>query len=152
MYQPRDDKRGEFFTDTPQKIFAHLLKYKPSPEELVAWMSDEDRRFERRLEGTELAIYGGRRMRRSRSSGVLGSLGLVADSSAPFARLAKRLQGREWCATDWAEEREGWIFLTSTEAQQEALRPLHSLWIDLLVLRLLDEAEAGTKEGVAGDR
>ena len=42
MYQPRDDKRGEFFTETPQKIFAHLLKYRPSPEELVEWMSNEE--------------------------------------------------------------------------------------------------------------
>jgi type IV secretory pathway TraG/TraD family ATPase VirD4 len=38
------------------------------------------------------------------------------------------------------------IFLTSTEeAEQEALRPLHSLWKDLLVLRLLSPAKAGQK-------
>ena len=55
-------------------------------------------------------------------------------------------QGREWCATEWAEKREGWIFLTSTEAEQEALRPLHSLWIDLLVLRLLTKPKPGQKK------
>ena len=25
LYQPTSDKKGEFFTETPQKIFAHLL-------------------------------------------------------------------------------------------------------------------------------
>src|SRR5208337_2157922 len=36
--------------------------------------------------------------------------------------------------------RQGWIFLTSTSATRDALRPLHSLWLDLLILRLLDQA------------
>ena len=143
MYQPRDDKRGEFFTDTPQKIFAHLLKYKPSPEELVAWMSDEEE-IQRRLEGTELAFMAARDAPQQKS-GVLGSLGLVADSLR-LLPTREEAQGREWCATDWAEKREGWIFLTSTEAQQEALRPLHSLWIDLLVLRLLTKPKPGQKK------
>ena len=35
LYQPTDQKKGEFFTDTPQKVFAHLMKYRPSPQELV---------------------------------------------------------------------------------------------------------------------
>ena len=143
MYQPRDDKRGEFFTDTPQKIFAHLLKYKPSPEDLVAWMSDEDE-IDRRLEGTELANFAPKDAPQQRS-GVLGSLGLVADSLR-LLPTREEAQGREWSATQWADKREGWIFLTSTEAEQEALRPLHSLWIDLLVLRLLTKPKPGQKK------
>jgi hypothetical protein len=143
MYQPREDKRGEFFTDTPQKIFAHLLKYKPSPEELVAWMSDEDE-IDRRLKGTELANFAPKDAPQQRS-GVLGSLGLVADSLR-LLPTREEAQGREWCATEWADKREGWIFLTSTEAEQEALRPLHSLWIDLLVLRLLTKPKPGQKK------
>jgi hypothetical protein len=51
----------------------------------------------------------------------------------------------EWSATDWAETRQGWIFITSLPAEREALRPLQSLWIDLLVLRLLNEPKAGQK-------
>jgi type IV secretory pathway TraG/TraD family ATPase VirD4 len=42
-----------------------------------------------------------------------------------------------WVATQWAEERQGWIFITSRPTEREALQPLHSLWIDWLVLRLL---------------
>lgn len=143
MYQPREDKRGEFFTDTPQKIFAHLLKYKPSPEDLVAWMSDE-KEIDARLEGTELANFAPKDAPQQRS-GVLASLGLVADSLRLLPSRAEA-DDREWCATDWADKREGWIFLTSTEAEQDALRPLHSLWIDLLVLRLLTKPKPGQKK------
>ena len=143
MYQPREDKRGEFFTDTPQKIFAHLLKYKPSPEELVHWMSNE-KEIDQRLKGTELANFVPKDAPQQRS-GVLASLGLVADSLRLLPSRAEADE-REWCATDWAEKREGWIFLTSTEAEQDALRPLHSLWIDLLVLRLLTKPKPGQKK------
>jgi len=31
LYQPTSDKKGEFFTETPQKIFAHLLTFGPTP-------------------------------------------------------------------------------------------------------------------------
>lgn len=142
LYQSTEDKKGEFFTQTPQKIFAHLLKYRPSPEQLVSWMANEDE-IDRRVEGTELASIIAKGAQQQRS-GVLASLGLVADS---LRLLPSRAQadGREWSATEWAEKREGWIFLTSTEAEQEALRPLHSLWIDLLILRLLTIPKPGQK-------
>jgi len=39
LYQPTNDRKGEFFTETPQKIFAHLLTYGPSPQQLIAWLS-----------------------------------------------------------------------------------------------------------------
>lgn len=44
--------------------------------------------------------------------------------------------GRRWTATEWAQERKGWLFLTSTPETRERLRPLLSLWLDFLVLRL----------------
>lgn len=143
MYQPRDDKRGEFFTDTPQKIFAHLLKYRPTPEELVAWMSN-DAEIDRRLKGTELANFAPKDAPQQRS-GVLGSLGLVADSLR-LLPTKEEASGREWSAAEWAKKRKGWIFLTSTTATREALRPLQSLWIDLLVLRLLTKPKKGQKK------
>ena len=142
LYQSTEDKKNEFFTQTPQKVFAHLLKYRPSPEQLVHWMSNEDE-IDQRVAGTEIAAMIAKGAQQQRN-GVLGSLGLVADSLRllPSKEQAK---GREWCATDWAEKRRGWIFLTSTEAEQEALRPLHSLWIDLLILRLLTKPKPGQK-------
>lgn len=71
-------------------------------------------------------------------NGVLSSLGLVADSLRMLP-TKKEANGKIWCATEWAEHRKGWIFITSRPTERDALQPLHSLWIDWLVLRLLSE-------------
>ncbi len=135
LFQPPQDRKGEFFIESPQKIFAFLMAYGPTPDELVQWMSNPDE-IDRRLKGTEHAHLIDPRAHQQRA-GVLGSLGLVADS---LRLLPKKCEGNgRWTATEWAEKRQGWIFLTSLPAEREALRPLQSLWIDWLVLRLLNE-------------
>ncbi len=142
LYQPADGKAGEFFTETPQKIFAHLMKYRPTTQDLVAWMSNPDE-IDRRVKGTELESIISKDAPDQRN-GVLSSLGLIADSLR-LLPTKEQAKNKEWSATVWAEKREGWIFLTGTEAEQEALRPLHSLWIDLLILRLLTLPKPGQK-------
>ncbi len=135
LFQPPQDRKGEFFIESPQKIFAFLMAYGPTPDELVQWMSNPDE-IDRRLKGTEHAHLIDPRAHQQRA-GVLGSLGLVADS---LRLLPKREEGNgAWTATEWAEKRQGWVFITSLPAEREALRPLQSLWIDWLVLRLLNE-------------
>jgi type IV secretory pathway TraG/TraD family ATPase VirD4 len=135
LFQPPQDKKGEFFIESPQKIFAFLMAYGPTPEELIDWMSNPEE-IDRRLKGTEHAHLIDSRAHQQRA-GVLASLGLVADS---LRLLPKPSEGNgSWTATEWAENRQGWIFLTSLPAEREALRPLQSLWIDWLVLRLLNE-------------
>ena len=135
LFQPPQDRKGEFFIESPQKIFAFLMAYGPTPNELVQWMSNPDA-IDRRLKGTEHAHLIDPRAHQQRA-GVLGSLGLVADS---LRLLPRREEGNgRWTATEWSEKRHGWIFLTSLPAEREALRPLQSLWIDWLVLRLLNE-------------
>ncbi|HVJ07870.1 MAG TPA: type IV secretion system DNA-binding domain-containing protein [Acidisarcina sp.] len=135
LFQPPQDRKGEFFIESPQKIFAFLMAYGPTPDELVQWMSNPDE-IDRRLKGTEHAHLIDPKAHQQRA-GVLGSLGLVADS---LRLLPKREEANgAWTATEWAEKRQGWIFITSLPAEREALRPLQSLWIDWLVLRLLNE-------------
>ncbi len=141
LFQPPQDKKGEFFIESPQKIFAFLMAYGPTPEELVKWMSDPQE-IDRRVKGTEHAHLIDPKAEHQRA-GVLGSLGLVADS---LRLLPKKGHGNgDWSATEWAKTRQGWIFITSLPAEREALRPLQSLWIDLLVLRLLNEPKEGQK-------
>ena len=134
LYQPTNDKKGEFFTETPQKIFAHLLTFGPTPQELVQWMSNPAE-IDSRVKGTELEQIIAKGAQQQRA-GVLASLGLIADSLRMLP-TKEQTEGRTWSATRWSEKREGWIFITSQATEREALRPLHSLWIDLLVLRLL---------------
>ncbi len=133
LFQPTNDKKGEFFIESPQKIFAHLLLELPSPQQLVQWMSHPEE-IDHRVKNTELASLIDPSAPHQRS-GVLGSLSLVADS---FRLLPRKTDAKtEWTAREWSKNRQGWIFITSQPAEREALRPLHSLWIDMLVLRLL---------------
>jgi type IV secretory pathway TraG/TraD family ATPase VirD4 len=135
LFQPPQDRKGEFFIESPQKIFAFLMAYGPTPEELIEWMSNPEE-IDRRLKGTEHAHLIDPRAHQQRA-GVLASLGLVADSLRLLPTRAAA--NRSWTVSEWAEKRQGWVFLTSLPAEREALRPLQSLWIDWLVLRLLNE-------------
>jgi type IV secretory pathway TraG/TraD family ATPase VirD4 len=139
LYQPTSDKKGEFFTETPQKIFAHLLTFGPTPTQLVAWLSNPSE-IDQRVKGTEMEAMIAKGAQQQRN-GVLASLGLVADSLRMLP-TKEQAGNRTWSATEWAETRKGWIFITSSATEREALRPLHSLWIDLLVLRLLTAPQA----------
>lgn len=128
LYQPTSDRKGEFFTETPQQIFAHLLTFGPSPKQLVDWMSNPDE-IDKRVEGTEMASMLARSAPQQRN-GVLASLGLVA-KSLRMLPSREQAQGRTWSATEWAEKRTGWIFITSNAAEREALRPLQKWLLDL---------------------
>jgi type IV secretory pathway TraG/TraD family ATPase VirD4 len=101
---------------------------------LVAWLSNPAE-IDLRVRGTEMEAMIAKGAQQQRN-GVLASLGLVADSLRMLP-TREQASGKTWSATEWAETREGWIFITSSATEREALRPLHSLWIDLLVMRLL---------------
>ena len=141
LYQPTDRSKSEFFVQTPQKVFARLLLYRPTPRQLAEWMANEEE-IDKRVEGTPMKSMIARGAEQQRN-GVLGSLGLVADGLMLLP--TKEQATREWSATEWSEKREGWIFLSGKKSEREALRPLHSLWIDLLILRLLELPKPGQK-------
>ncbi len=139
---PDRGRENQFFVDAPRKIFAHLISLKPTPEQLTYWMCHEEE-IEKRVRGTELAamIHATAPPQRS---GVLGSLNMVADA---FKLLpAERETERRWSAYAWSRERRGWLFLTSKPTMRERLRPLMSLWLDLLVLRLMNEGGSGARK------
>ena len=53
LFQPAG-MTNRFFVESPQKIFAHLLSFLPTPTQLVEWMS-HPQEIDRRVKGTELA-------------------------------------------------------------------------------------------------
>ena len=134
---PDKPHENTFFVEGPRKIFAHLLTLKPTPEELVRWMSHEEE-LDRLLKGTELTafIYRGAGPQRG---GVLGALNMVADSLKLLPKESETKQ--RWTTEEWARQRSGWIFLTSTPRFRERLLPLMSLWLDTLVLRLMNQGD-----------
>jgi hypothetical protein len=141
LFQQPQDRKGEFFVEIPQQIFAYLLRFGPTPQDLIRWMSDPAE-IDRRVAGTEVANYIDRAAGPQRV-GVLASLSKVAKS---LRLLPEKGAGNgEWSATDWAETRKGWIFITSLPPERAALLPLQSVWIDMLVMRLLNEPRADQK-------
>lgn len=121
-----------FFVEGPRKIFAHLLTFHPTPEELVWWMSHPEE-IDRHVKGTEYAAMIDPQSAPQRN-GVLGSLNMVADALKLLPTQKETTQ--TWSALQWSKERRGWLFLTSTPETRKRLLPLTSLWLDTLVLPL----------------
>jgi len=128
-----DHHAGAFFTKATRSIFARLLEFMPSPEELVKWLVSEEE-IDKRVEGTELAHLINTQAPQQRG-GVLGTL------SEAGSRL-KLLPRQAECSanillSEWASGRRGWIFVTSTQDTRAQLRPLHAIFLDLLMKRLM---------------
>ena len=138
---PDKPHENTFFVEGPRKIFAHLLTLKPTPEELVWWMGHEEE-LDRLLKGTELAafIYRGAGPQRG---GVLGALNMVADSLKLLPKESETKQ--RWTTEEWARQKSGWLFLTSIPRFRERLLPLMSLWLDTLVLRLMNQGDSAMR-------
>lgn len=137
------DKPGEnpFFTEGPRRLFAHLLSFHPSAQELAYWMCHEDE-IDRRVAGTVYASLIDRQAA-SQRSGILASLNMIADTLL-LLPCEKDTTAR-WSANAWAPQKTGWLFLTSTPQTRARLLPLTSLWLDLLVMRLMESGQPVTK-------
>ncbi len=136
------DQPGEtfFFLNSVRKLAAHLFRLHPKPEELVKWMSDS-KEIDQRVKGTPYEATVSHSAPAQRE-GVLATMNNVADT---IAQLKTEKEAKEhWTAREWVKRRQGWIFLTSTPETRETLKPLHSMWLDLLVLRLLHQADDPT--------
>jgi hypothetical protein len=135
---PDRPHENTFFIEAPRRIFAHLLTLKPTAEDLASWLCQEDE-IDHRLAGTPYAAMIDRQAPAQRS-GVLASLNMIAD----VVKLLppERLTTRRWSATLWATQwPRGWIFLTSTPETRARLVPLTSLWLDTLILRLMNQGQ-----------
>ncbi len=133
MLPEKEFEKG-FFTDAPRRVLARLLSSQPSVQQLLAWMSDPSE-IEKRLEGTPQAAYLDRAAGPQRA-GVLASLNMIADS---LALLPEKNEKRERFATErWGFFRTRWVFLTSKPSMRERILPLHSAWLDLLILRMME--------------
>ena len=135
---PDRHHENAFFTEAPRRIFAHLLTLRPTPEELASWLCHEDE-IDRRLAGTAYATMIDRQAPAQRS-GVLASLNMVADTLKLLP--TERDASHRWSAAAWAAAwPHGWLFLTSSPETRPRLVPLTSLWLDLLVLRLMNQGQ-----------
>ncbi len=135
------DRENPFFVQGPRKIFAYLLNLKPTTDELLGWLSDE-RELERRLKGTPLAamIYESAGPQRG---GMFASLSMVADSLRLLPDKVRSV--KKFTVAEWAQHRQGWVFVTSIPEAREQLRPLISMWLDMMILRLMNQGRRGPR-------
>jgi hypothetical protein len=136
---PDEPTRQQFFLSHTRAIFSYLLAtYKPTVNELAYWMAHPEE-IDARVKGTEHQHTLTANAAPQRA-GILGSLN---EAGKPLRMMPSHPDGRRsWTVRDWAQRRQGWIFITSTPDTIDALRPVQSLWLDMLILKL-QYAEAG---------
>lgn len=138
---PDKDFEKDYFTDAPRRVFTFLMRRQPSPQQLIAWMSNSDQ-FEAMTKGTPYASFldpGAPAQR----GGVLSSFNMIAQS---LELLPPKGDTRPvFSSGRWNAERRQWIFLTSSPASRQKILPLHSAWLDMLILRTLEPALRGAK-------
>src|SRR5882724_9291753 len=124
---------AQFFVTASRSIFSRMLEFGPSPKQMVDWLQDASE-IDRLVKGSECAHYIDPNAGNQRG-GVLGSLAEVGASLRLLpdeAECSKKIS-----LSDWARERKGWIFITSTRDTREALRPLQAVFLDILLKRLM---------------
>ena len=136
-FLPEKEYEKAYFTDGPRRILAHLLKRAPQPRDILRWMTDPDQ-MAAMVTGTPLAALLDPAAPAQRA-GVLSSLNMIADS---FELLPEWEHTRPTFATaEWYTERKRWVFLTSSPSYREKILPLHSVWLDLFILRMMGYCE-----------
>ncbi len=131
---PEKEYEKAFFTDAPRRVLAHLLRRKPQVRDLLRWMSDPEE-IAALVKGTPLAAYldSGAPAQRA---GILSSMNMVADSLELLPQYADHNAPR-FATSSWISNRKRWVFLTSSSGYREKLLPLHSVWLDLFILRMM---------------
>lgn len=139
LYPGSPQRRDWFFTNAARLILQHcMVHYRPNAEELAQLMTHAKPLIDAISKGTELEEMLKENAESQRA-------GIISTLTAPVFALRQVPEPEEgrptWSAREWAKTRRGWIFLTSTLDTRDALRPLQSLWIDSLILRLLSMGE-----------
>jgi hypothetical protein len=138
---PDKDFEKDYFTDAPRRVFTFLMRRQPSPQQLIAWMSNSDE-IDAMAKGTPYASFldpGAPAQR----GGVLSSFNMIAES---LELLPSKDDLRPtFSSSHWNTERRQWIFLTSSPASRQKILPLHSAWLDMLILRTMEAGARGAK-------
>ena len=137
-FLPEKEYEKAFFTDGPRRILAYLLRSGPQPRDILRMMADPAS-MELRVKGTPLAALldlGAPAQR----AGVLSSLNMVADCLELLPEWDEA-KGKTFATSEWYTERKRWVFLTSSPDYREKILPLHSVWLDLFILRMMGYCE-----------
>jgi hypothetical protein len=138
LYPGRPTDKDWFFIHTSRLIYKHLLvHHQPeSAHELGNWMQHPDPQIDMRVLGTELEQMLAVNAAPQRAA-ITSTLAQVAFALRQIPD--KDADRKVWTVREWCDKRRGWIFFTNTQDTRTALRPLQSLWIDMLIRRILSQ-------------
>jgi len=130
--------------EVSRRLVAHLLSARPSPSDLATWLA-HPAELNARLAGAAEARILARLTPEQRTS-VLASLHVIADALTLLPDEPDTTE--RWSAAEWAWHGRGWVFLTSPPPMRERLRPVTSLWLGLLLRRLMDGTDGSPRTWV----
>ncbi|MBV8436910.1 MAG: type IV secretion system DNA-binding domain-containing protein [Silvibacterium sp.] len=139
-FWPDEPHQQPFFKKHPRAIFAYLMSRfnvfnEPGDAATCAnlgyWLTHPREEVSRRLKGTEHAVAVDPAAK-DQSQGLFTTLGEIAK---PLRMMPQTPEGRrKFSVREWSRERRGWIFMTSTPVTVDALLPIHSAVMDMLIL------------------
>jgi hypothetical protein len=141
---------AQFFDDQACKIAAYLLTYsnpRPSCADYACWLAHPEEIFQR-VAGSEHE-----QTLSPKSPNMLNSI-LATLNTVGYAlrMMPDDRAGRErFTVREWAQHRQGWLFLPNTADTREALRPLQSAWADMAMLRVMSSQEQSRRVWVVLD-
>jgi energy-coupling factor transporter ATP-binding protein EcfA2 len=81
-----------------------------------------------------------------------GIISVAANATKAFYHLPRREEtNRVWSARQWAQDRRGWIFLSSTEDARAAIQSLQGVWLDALTRWLMASDIGSEQVGIFAD-
>jgi hypothetical protein len=156
-FWPDEPGQQAFFKKHPRAILRYLVsRYSvwndadprkwATTANLGAWLARGEEEILPRVKGTEheRALNRGKKNEEvvisDQSQGLYTTLGEIAQ---PLRMFPESAVGRKrFSVHDFAEERGGFLYLTSTPMTIDALRPVHSAIIDMLILATQAPADA----------
>ena len=132
---------AQFFTKSARSIFARMLEFKPDAPRIIHMLTDE-KLIDEVVKGTEHAHLIDKDAKGQRG-GVLATLSEIGESLKLLPSLDDCSQSLS--LTAWTHRRRGWIFITSAQDTRDAVRPLQTAWINILMKRLMATNAAASR-------
>jgi len=124
-----------FFSDTSIDLWTQIVAHCEIGEsqDLARWMASPDPELDMRVIGSKCEQDLNKNAAPQRN-GILSSFCAIQGS---LSSIPTSEDAEVWTVKDWCNKRHGWLFLTSTPDTAATIRPLQSLWIDMLIRRLM---------------
>lgn len=127
---PDQNNRTFFFQDHARAIFAYLIGvHHPTTSELATWFT-RPALMDSLLKGTEHEQTLSKNAAEQRA-GIIGTLNHIGRT---LRWMPDQDGDREFSVTEWCKNRKGSVFLSSSPYSFPALRPLHSMILDMILL------------------